>query len=84
MDAYYKHVEYVKGIIQLAERIKIYKPKGIVILMKSIESEIRKSIEFSNVKTVKYIKAVPFPIRSKKNKNKCIEGVEESINIVLQ
>lgn len=71
--------ERLKGIEPLAQRINEHKPKGIVILMRGIETEVRTAIVKSNIQSVKLIKVTSFPSYSESNRLDCISGVQSAL-----
>lgn len=71
--------ERLKGIGPLAQRIKELKPKGIIILMKGIETEVRTAIERSNIQAVELLKVTSFPAHSETNRLNCINGVQSAL-----
>lgn len=72
-----------QGIEPLSNRIKIFSPQAIIILMKGIESEVRESIKKSDL-SINNIFVTTFPSFSQSNKDNCVNDNEYVLRKLLE
>lgn len=71
-----------KGIEPLAERIKFYSPEAIIILMKSIETQVKEAISKSGIK-INHIFVTSFPSHNQSNIDNFIAGNVKALEKLL-
>lgn len=64
-----------EGIRSLSERLKLYQPKVIVILMKDIEKQVNRAIQLSGIHSVRILAVAPYPAGSETNRKNCIKTI---------
>lgn len=80
----FKRLEYrINGIEPLSQRISVYKPLAIIILMKGIEQEVKEAIRKSSCSDLKFIKTTSFPI-GEENIKHCINDVSKAVFEMLK
>jgi len=60
-----------KGIQSLSQRLKRHRPKYIIVIMKDIEKYVLLAVEKAKLLEDTFIKSVPFPAMSEKNRINC-------------
>ncbi|MBE9461500.1 hypothetical protein ACFP1I_01870 [Dyadobacter subterraneus] len=63
------------GISPLSERLKIYQPEIVIILMKDLQKEVTSAVELSGIQSIKKMEAVPYPAGSDTNRKNCIMAI---------
>ncbi|MGI4805332.1 MAG: hypothetical protein ACRYFL_11205 [Janthinobacterium lividum] len=63
------------GIISLSEKLKIYQPETVIILMKALEKQVQQAIDLSEIKSIKQQTTVSYPAGSDTNRLACIRGL---------
>ncbi|RYE20242.1 MAG: hypothetical protein EOP42_27765 [Sphingobacteriaceae bacterium] len=81
LDLKTKKSERIKGIQPLCIKLKIYQPKGIVILMKGIEPQVKQAIEAAGLTTINFVLTAPFPAHSEVNRLGCMAKVSEAVTL---
>lgn len=74
------HTEKKLCINFLADRIKTYQPKMIIIMMKEIIPEVEEAIRISSITSIQKIKAASFPSMSERNRLACISSVKSALH----
>ncbi|MBF6645674.1 MAG: hypothetical protein GXO46_03550 [Chlorobi bacterium] len=64
-----------ESVDSLSKRLRIYRPKCIIIIMKDIENFVLMAVERANLPEDLFIKSVPFPAMSEKNRINCELGI---------
>lgn len=68
------------GIEQLAHKIRTYQPRLIMILMKSIEQEVKESIDLSGLSFIEEIAVTCYPAGTESNRLTCIRDTRVIIS----
>ena len=68
------------GIEQLAHKIRTYQPRLIMILMKSIEQEVKESIDLSGSSFIEEIAVTCYPAGTESNRLTCIRDTRVIIS----
>lgn len=63
------------GISPLSERLKLYQPEIVIILMKELQKQVSAAVEISGINSIKKLEAVPYPAGSDTNKKNCIIAI---------
>ncbi|RYE36514.1 MAG: hypothetical protein EOP42_03040 [Sphingobacteriaceae bacterium] len=63
------------GIISLSEKLKIYQPETVIILMKALEKQVQQAIDLSAITSIKHQTTVSYPAGSDTNRLACIRGL---------
>ncbi|MCF0054927.1 hypothetical protein [Dyadobacter sp. CY356] len=63
------------GVNPLSERLKLYQPEIVIILMKELQKQVKVAVEISNINSIKNMEAVPYPAGSDTNKKNCIIAI---------
>ncbi len=64
-----------KAVPSLVERLKLYKPEIIIVLMKEIQKHVVEAVEISGIDSVCLLEAVPYPAGSDTNQKNCIAEI---------
>jgi len=71
------------GIIPLGKRLEKMKPRAVIIVMRSIESEVLEAIQRAQLSSV-VVKTTTFPAFSGKNKTRCFSDAVDVINELIK
>ena len=63
------------GISSLSEKLKIYQPETVIIVMKALEKQVQQAIDLSEVKSIKQQITVSYPAGSNTNYLACVRGL---------
>lgn len=63
------------AVQNLSERLKLYQPEVIIVLMKDIQKYVAEALELSDRHSVKIFEAVPYPAGSDTNQKNCIAEI---------
>lgn len=74
-DAAHRKAARQNAVFSLSERLKIYQPEVVIILMKDIQKQVAEAVEISGISSVRLITAVPYPAGSDTNKRNCIAAI---------
>jgi len=66
-----------ENVDSLSKRLRTHRPKCIIIIMKDIEKFVLMAIERAKLSEVLFIKSVPFPAMSERNRINCELGIAE-------
>jgi len=72
------------GIKPLSGRLALLRPQVVVTVMKVLEKEVLEAARLSGITSVLFTKAVAFPAHSKTNADKCVKGLVEILNELLE
>ncbi len=72
------------GIKPLSGRLALLRPQVVVTVMKVLEKEVLEAVRLSGITSVLFTKAVAFPAHSKTNADKCVKGLVEILNELLE
>lgn len=75
-----RSAERKNGIESLSNRIKIYNPRMIVVVMKAIQEDVFLAIKKADIATIQNLETISFPAGSEKNRLDCIEGIERVLH----
>lgn len=78
-DVTIRNKQRSEGVDSLAKRLRTYRPKYIIIIMKDIEKFVLMAVERANLPEDLFIKSVPFPAMSEKNRINCELKIAEII-----
>lgn len=74
-DAVRRKAARQEAVFSLSERLKLYQPEIVIILMKDIQKEVIQAVEISEINSVRLLTAVPYPAGSDTNKKNCIAAI---------
>lgn len=68
-DMTFRNKQRSESIDSLSKRLRIYRPRCIIIIMKDIEKFVLMAVKKAKLSEVLFIKSVPFPAMSEKKQN---------------
>lgn len=75
--------ERTNAIPSLSNRIKIYQPKMIAIVMKAIQKEVFSAIRKAEIETIESIEIISFPAGNETNRMNCISETEQVLKLAI-
>lgn len=63
------------AVPSLNERLKLYEPEVIIVLMKDIQKQVAEALDMSGITSVRQFEAVPYPAGSDTNQKNCIAEI---------
>ncbi len=74
-DILKRKLERQNGITGLNERLKIYQPETVIILMKALEKQVQQAIDLSEIQSIQNQTTVSYPAGSNTNYLACVRGL---------
>ncbi|MGI4749794.1 MAG: hypothetical protein ACRYFB_04095 [Janthinobacterium lividum] len=72
-----------QGIVGLSERLMVYQPETIIILMKALEKQVQQAITLSGIQSIRQQATVSYPAGSDANRLACIRGLVEVLKTAV-
>jgi hypothetical protein len=63
------------AVFSLGERLKVYQPEYVVIIMIDIQAFVNQAINISEIESVQKVDAIPYPAGSETNRKNCITAI---------
>ncbi len=83
-DMQKRKVNRQNGIGSLSEKLKIYQPETVIILMKALEKQVQQAIDLSGIKSIKQQTTVSYPAGSNTNYLACVRGLVSILQTAVE
>ncbi|RYE05277.1 MAG: hypothetical protein EOP33_06765 [Rickettsiaceae bacterium] len=78
-----RKLERQNGIVGLSERLKIYQPETVIILMKALEKQVQQSIDLLEIQSNQHQTTFFYPAGSNTNYLACVRGLVSILKITV-